>query len=162
MYFWSHLAQFFLEWKMYHPKLVEKNKTHFTFSRAPPPTKIVPFVWCGKNLYHRTGRQWQYGYTHTHTHTHTEYVLFIAFPWQQWLCERASMLRFMHIACLALVQSQTFLTSWCRTCVMTRDDFHLMFCVILSMMATGSVHLRAFLAVVHTCHGCRAPFRIDI
>jgi len=77
MYFWSHLAQFFLEWKMYHPKLVEKNKTHFTFSRAPPPTKIVPFVWCGKNLYHRTGRQWQYGYTHTHTHTHTHRICII-------------------------------------------------------------------------------------
>jgi hypothetical protein len=28
------------------------------------------------------------------TNTHLEYVIFIAFPWQQWLRERASMLRY--------------------------------------------------------------------
>jgi len=39
-------------------------------------------------------------YTHTHTHTHTEYVMRIAFPLQQWLHERASMLRY------------TYVTSW--------------------------------------------------
>jgi hypothetical protein len=31
--------------------------------------------------------------THTHTHTHSEYVILIAFPRQQWLQERASLLR---------------------------------------------------------------------
>jgi len=31
--------------------------------------------------------------------THSEYVILIAFPRQQWLHERASMLRYMYIAC---------------------------------------------------------------
>jgi hypothetical protein len=34
------------------------------------------------------------------TNTHTEYVILIAFPLKQSLHERASMLRYMHIACL--------------------------------------------------------------
>jgi len=34
------------------------------------------------------------------TNTHTEYVILIAFPLQQWLHERASMLRFTYTACL--------------------------------------------------------------
>jgi hypothetical protein len=33
------------------------------------------------------------------TDTHLEYVILIAFPRQQWLRERASMLRFTYIAC---------------------------------------------------------------
>jgi hypothetical protein len=34
------------------------------------------------------------------TDTHSECVIFIAFPLQQWLCERDSMLRYINIACL--------------------------------------------------------------
>ena len=54
------------------------------------------------------------------TNTHTEYVTFIAFPLQQWLRERASVLRYTYIACLvylpvyigALPQNQaTFATN---------------------------------------------------
>jgi hypothetical protein len=33
------------------------------------------------------------------TNTHSEYVILIAFPLQQWLHERASMLRYTYIAC---------------------------------------------------------------
>jgi len=33
------------------------------------------------------------------TNTHSEYVIFIVFPLQQWLHERASMLRYTSIAC---------------------------------------------------------------
>ena len=32
------------------------------------------------------------------TDTHSEYVIIIAFPWQQWLRERASILRYTYIA----------------------------------------------------------------
>ena len=47
--------------------------------------------------------------THTHIRgrirmhsplAHTEYVILIAFPQQQWLRERASVLRYTYIACL--------------------------------------------------------------
>jgi hypothetical protein len=36
------------------------------------------------------------------TNTHSEYVILIAFPLQQWLHERASMLRYTHIACIVI------------------------------------------------------------
>jgi hypothetical protein len=39
------------------------------------------------------------------TDTHSEYVLFIAFPRQQWLRERASVLRYTYTAFLAVSQS---------------------------------------------------------
>jgi hypothetical protein len=42
-----------------------------------------------------------YKVTHTHTHTHTEYVILIALSRQQRLRERASLLRYIYIACLA-------------------------------------------------------------
>jgi hypothetical protein len=32
--------------------------------------------------------------------THSEYVVLIAFPLQQWLLERASLLRYTYIACI--------------------------------------------------------------
>ena len=38
----------------------------------------------------------------TPTDTHSEYVILIAFPLQQWLHERASILRFTYIACLVI------------------------------------------------------------
>jgi hypothetical protein len=34
------------------------------------------------------------------TDTHSEYIILIAFPRQQWLHKRASMLRYTYIACL--------------------------------------------------------------
>ena len=38
----------------------------------------------------------------THTHKHTEYVTLIAFPLQEPLQERASMLRDTHIDCIVM------------------------------------------------------------
>ena len=37
------------------------------------------------------------------TNTHSEYVIFITFPPQQWLNERASLLRYTYIGCLVLI-----------------------------------------------------------
>ena len=37
------------------------------------------------------------------TDTHSEYAILIAFPLQQWLCERASMLRYTYSACLVFI-----------------------------------------------------------
>jgi len=36
------------------------------------------------------------------TNTHSEYIMLIDFPLQQWLHERASVLRYTYIACLVL------------------------------------------------------------
>jgi hypothetical protein len=38
------------------------------------------------------------------TDTHSEYVILIAFSLQQWLRERASMLRYTYIACLVSIR----------------------------------------------------------
>ena len=37
------------------------------------------------------------------TNTHSEYVIFIAFPLQQWLHQQASILRYTHVACLGTI-----------------------------------------------------------
>ena len=38
------------------------------------------------------------------TDTHSAYVILIAFPWQQWLRDRTSMLRYTYIACLVITE----------------------------------------------------------
>ena len=40
------------------------------------------------------------------TNTHSEYVILIAFPLQQWLHERASVLRYTYTACLVSTTSK--------------------------------------------------------
>jgi hypothetical protein len=37
------------------------------------------------------------------TNTDSEYAVIIAMPWQQWLCERASILRYTYIAMLSVM-----------------------------------------------------------
>jgi len=41
------------------------------------------------------------------TGTHSEYVMLIAFPLQQWLLERAAVLRYKYIACLVFICGTT-------------------------------------------------------
>jgi hypothetical protein len=43
------------------------------------------------------------------TNTHSEYVILVAFPLQQWLHERASVLRYTHIASLDFC---SYIPSW--------------------------------------------------
>ena len=38
------------------------------------------------------------------TNTHSQYVIIIAFPLQQWLHERSSMLRYTYIACFGITE----------------------------------------------------------
>jgi len=87
----------------------ENQNTHFTFNNVSFFFfLIVPFMrYCGKIVYSRTGHRWQYGaralnarYLRQNTHTHTEYVILIVLPLQQWLHERASMLRHTYTACI--------------------------------------------------------------
>ena len=40
------------------------------------------------------------------TDKHSEYVILIAFPLQQWLHERSSVLRYTYIACLNYINNQ--------------------------------------------------------
>ena len=47
------------------------------------------------------------------TNTHSEYVMLIAFPLQQWLHERASILRYKYIACLVFIWGTALFTVRC-------------------------------------------------
>jgi hypothetical protein len=75
---WSYLAQFFLEWKMFQTKVVEKINTHLMFNNFAFENCVVyEIIW--KNiyiLYSRTGHRWKYGacalhaiYLRLQTHT---------------------------------------------------------------------------------------------
>jgi hypothetical protein len=96
---WYYLYQFFLEWEMFHTKLLKNS--NICFFKKFFFSKVVPFVWkCEK--YFRAGQAtddtmaqahcmldikgYKHKHTHTHTntqtHTHTEYVIRIAFPRQ--------------------------------------------------------------------------------
>jgi len=41
------------------------------------------------------------------TNTHSEYVILISFPQQEWLHERASVLRYTYIACLVTTEEES-------------------------------------------------------
>jgi len=59
--FWSYLAQFFLESKIFQTKVLEKFKTHFLFNKFIF-SKIVPFIGqSGEILYSWTSHRWQCG-----------------------------------------------------------------------------------------------------
>jgi hypothetical protein len=102
-----YLAQFFLEWEMFHTKVVEKIKTHILFSITFfRKSCLYEITW--KNTAHLDRPQmaiWRTrigcGITKA-TDTHSEYVILTAFPMQEWLRERASMLRYTSTACLVL------------------------------------------------------------
>ena len=61
-FFLSYLAPFFLEWEMFHTKVVEKINTHILCSVPFFFSKIVPFMRnYGKILGTGTSHRWQYG-----------------------------------------------------------------------------------------------------
>ena len=98
-HFWSYLAQFFLEWEMFQTKVVEKIKTHFVFCNFFFRKSYRLWDNVEKNIVQRGRPQttmWRMRiacWTPKTTDTHSEYVTLIAFPLQQLLHERTSMLR---------------------------------------------------------------------
>ena len=92
---------------MFRTKVVKKIKTHIlcsvTFSFSEHPA-VYEIMW--KNIVER-GRApmtiWRKRiacWVPKATNTHSDCVILIAFPLQQWLHERASLLRYTYIACL--------------------------------------------------------------
>ena len=78
------------------------QNTHFLFSNPPEKRTVYEIM---RNNIVELGRPqvtiwririacWVTKATHTHTHTHSQYVTPIAFPYQQWLQERASVFTF--------------------------------------------------------------------
>ena len=81
----------------------ENQNTYLTFNNFFPENRAVYGVmWKNTVEPDRPQMAIQYGACALRagwlqTHTHSEYVTLIAFPRQQWLCERASMLRYTYI-----------------------------------------------------------------
>ena len=94
---------------MFATKVVEKIKTHIlcsvTFFIENRP--IYKKMW--KNIVERGSPRmaiWRIAcWIPKATDTHSDYVILIAFPLQQWLHERALILRYTHSALLVLISS---------------------------------------------------------
>jgi hypothetical protein len=85
---------------MFQTEIVDKIERHILFLVTFPPENrdVYEIMW--KNLVESVGAQMKIRrlrfacFINKATNTHSEYVLVIAFPQQQWLRERASMLRY--------------------------------------------------------------------
>ena len=73
-------------------------------NKSPPPENRVVYEIMWKNMVERGGPQMKIWRMHLAcwipkaTYTHTRCVILTAFPLQQWLHERTSMLRYTYIA----------------------------------------------------------------
>ena len=90
---------------MFQTKVVEKIKTHFVF--FPENYTFYEIMW--KNIVERGNPQmtiWRMRiacWIPKATNTHSGCVILVTFPLQQWLHERASVLRYTYIVCLVLL-----------------------------------------------------------
>ena len=105
VHFWSNLAQFFLEWEMFHTQSVVKIKTHFMCNNSPHPHSenraVCEIMW--KNMPQMTIWRMRIACWITKaTDTHSEYVTLTAFPLTQRMYERVPLLRYTYIVCLVI------------------------------------------------------------
>jgi len=142
-YFWLYLTHFFLKSKILQTKVVEKIKTHILCSVIFFSRKSCRYEIILKNTVEPDRPQttmWRMriaGWITKVPNTHSEYVILIAFPLQQWLYERTSLLRFTYTVCLVLHSTlrQVLLSSFYRSFMPTE-----IFCAFV-MCATCSTHL---------------------
>ena len=105
IHFWSYLAQFFIEWEMFQTKVLEEIRTNILCS--------INFFFLNRDVCEIWKKYVEWGrlqmtiwrmriawWIPKSTERHSEYVILIAFPLQQWLHERASMVRYTYTACL--------------------------------------------------------------
>jgi hypothetical protein len=76
-------------------------------------------------------------------HTHTEYVLLIAFPWQQWLHNHATVLH-IYIQCLSFSKLTLFL-KFCRCLDETGWDIQQATYVFTELNKQGTIPAEAFI-----------------
>ena len=97
---------------MFRIEIVEEIKTHtlcsITFPPPPENRAVYELMWennveSGRSqmtIWRMRNACWK---TRLHAQTHNTYVILIAFPRQQWLHERTSMLRFRYTDRLVLI-----------------------------------------------------------
>jgi hypothetical protein len=103
-YFLSCLALFFLELERFRTKFVQKIKTHFVLNNVSENHAFYEKTW--KNIIEQARLRmtiWRLKiacWVTKATNTHSQYVILIAFPLQQMLHERTSLLHNTFFACL--------------------------------------------------------------
>jgi hypothetical protein len=114
--FMINLTKFFLEWEMFQTKIAGKIKTRIlcsiTFFRKSCRLwdNVKKYGTAGQATDDNTIRRMRFACWITKvTNTHSEYEIPVVFSRQQWLRERASMLR-LHVHCLPCYACQTICT----------------------------------------------------
>ena len=101
--------------EIFRTKVVEKIKTHFMFNNLfPHPLEsrsVYEIMWKNNvepdTPHDNVIRRMRFTYRITKLRgTHSQYVMLIAFPLQQWLHERASVLRYSALSVLILLQKK--------------------------------------------------------
>jgi hypothetical protein len=108
-HFWTYLAQFFLEWEMFHINVVQEINTNLSCSIilctkiAHLRDKVEKCCTAGQATVDSTAlARFSLG-TYGYKHTLSENVILIVFRRQQWLQDRASMLRHTYTVCLVML-----------------------------------------------------------
>jgi hypothetical protein len=139
IYFWSRLAQFFLEWEMFQMKCWRENQnTHFMFNNFEylavyeimwqnivQPGRLQIKIWCMRIAF----------WIPNATNTHSECVILIPFPLQQWLHASACISTCMyfaylvysahriHLCCVLLFWIVLKKKQWLFPCTALREPF---------------------------------------
>jgi hypothetical protein len=107
IHLWSYVAQFFLEWKIFQSKFVEKINTHFMFNNFFLENRAVcEMMW--KNTVEPGRPQMTIRcmriicWITKVTNINSECVILTGFPLQQCLQESASVLYFTYVGCLVI------------------------------------------------------------
>ena len=106
IHFRSCLAHFFLKWKIFQTNVVQDLEKNFYFQRLFFENRVVyEIMW--KNFLEWESPQLTWFmrigcWIPKAKNTHSHYIMLIAFPLQQWLHERASLLSYTYIVCLAV------------------------------------------------------------
>jgi hypothetical protein len=119
LHFWSYLAEFLLAWQMFQTKVVQKIKNPHFMLKIFFIKSCRLWKKCGKNIVEPGRSQMTIWRMHiacwitTVISIHSECVILNAFPPQQWLRERATILNCSYSACFVLSFFLTlFLTEW--------------------------------------------------
>jgi len=107
VHFWEYLAECFLEWEIFQKESC--RETQATYFPSITFFQKSCRLWDNVEKYCRTGqttddniirRMCIVCWINKAKDTQSEYVILISFPRQQWLRERALMLRYTYISCI--------------------------------------------------------------
>jgi hypothetical protein len=128
----------------------KNQNTHFIFKKGPPSARKSSSVWDNMQKY-GTAAEATYDnilrrmhiacWVSKVTDTNSDCIIIIYFPWQQWLRECASMLRYTWIACLLNLPSLNHKKRWknVRVCL-TRDNRHSVMQICVSFLHAAKIH----------------------